>query len=108
MAASGIAPEISMGEKSFLLPGETFPTNVSALIARCHESVVMLHLPIAFHAPHGFAVDYFRIDSFSHSRTYLAESVFIDSLVRIPQYSQKVRHVEASVFDRCCIGKLID
>ncbi len=71
--AAGAAAKITMREKSLFLPREAFPANISALVRRSHERIVMLHFPIALFTSNRSPVDCFRIDCFSHLAVPLAD-----------------------------------
>jgi hypothetical protein len=63
---TGSAAKIAMSEKALFLSGKAFPTDISALVRRGNERVVVLHLAVTLHAADRKFVDGLRVDSFNH------------------------------------------
>ena len=66
-----------MGEKAFFVAGEALPANISALVRRHDEGVVVLHFAIALFTADRFAVDDFRVEGFHHLNDLLRSDTLL-------------------------------
>ena len=65
---AGAAAKTTVGEESLFLSGKALPADIAAFVVRCDESVVMVHLTIAFFAANKRFIGRFRVDGFCHNR----------------------------------------
>ena len=59
-----------MGEEPFFLPGKTLPTNISVLVPRSDESIVVVHEAVAFLATNCRFMTDLWIDGFNQTHNF--------------------------------------